>query len=71
MPIPATATLKNGHYILDPQPGQPPTAPFYACNCGSTPANRTVRHIAANRHLYSQWPLPAKPPEQLDADKTV
>lgn len=55
--IPADYTLKNGHYVLD----SAPNAPFYACNCGSQPVNRTVRHIAANRHLYSTWPPVAKP----------
>ena len=63
--IPADYTLKNGHYILDAAPA----APFYACNCSSQPANRTLRHIAANRHLYSQWPLPAAT-EKPNAEKT-
>jgi hypothetical protein len=66
MPIPADATLKNGHYVLDSSPNKPQ----YFCNCSSQPANKTLRHIAANRHLYSQWPLPAKPPENSNVAKT-
>jgi hypothetical protein len=65
MPIPATAVLRAGHYVLDADPGRP----FFSCDCSGKPMAASLRHIAANRHLYSTWP-PAKQPEQTNAAKT-
>lgn len=65
MPIPADYTLRAGHYKIDAT-GQ--TA--YFCNCSSQPANKTLRYIAANRHLYSPFPAPAAKPITVSATFT-
>lgn len=55
MPIPAEMTeLKPGHYTVDATGFS-----FYACNCSSQPANKTLRHINSNREHFS--PFPPKP----------
>jgi hypothetical protein len=66
MPIPADAPVPVRHYILDAEP----TRPFRGCDCGAQPPNKTLRFIKANRHLFSFWPLPAKPPENSNVAKT-
>lgn len=65
MPIPADYTLRAGHYKVDAT-GQ--TA--YFCNCSSQPANRTLRHIAANRSQFSLWPTPAVKPAEPTVSAT-
>lgn len=59
MPIPADYVLRAGHYKVDAT-----GVTFYACNCSSQPANKTLRHIGANRHLYSVFPAPAAKPAE-------
>ena len=66
MPIPINAPVPARFYILDTDPGRP----FRGCDCAGQPATKTLRYIKANRHLFSFWPLPAKPPEQTNAATT-
>lgn len=52
MPIPADHDLRRPQLLIDDASGQL----FNACNCPSQPAQRTLRYVAAHRHLFS---LPA------------
>ena len=50
--IPAEHSLVNAQWVQDDATKQV----FWACNCGSQPANKTLRFVAANRHLFNVWP---------------
>lgn len=52
MPIPADHSLLAAQYLIEDSSG----ARFYACNCPSQVATRTLRYVQNNRALFSLPP---------------
>lgn len=57
MPIPEGYLLAKAQFVVEDATG----VRFWACNCGSQPANRTLRFVAANRGKFSLSPNPTQP----------
>ena len=55
MAIPNDYQLTTAQWIQDANTQEV----FWACNCGSQLATRTLRFVAANRQLFNVWPTPA------------
>lgn len=57
MPLSPTHPLGNPQFLIE----DATRVRFWACNCPSQPANRTLRYVAANRGLFSTDAVAAKP----------
>jgi hypothetical protein len=57
MPLPDTHLLAKPQFLIE----DATRIRFWACNCPSQPANRTLRFVAANRGMFSADSTAAQP----------